>query len=64
MKAYSNDVFDLIRAYDMYAETLETYLTELDETFDKILEEAKKMAEQQIKERSRKKSPKPQQTKK
>lgn len=48
---YDSEIVDLMRAYNLYVEPLESYLSELDETFDKILEEARKMAEEQIKKR-------------
>lgn len=48
--AFRGDTFDLLVVYNIYVGVLESYLSELDETFDKILEEARKMAEQQIKE--------------
>jgi len=50
---YSNDVFNLIRAYDVYVGTLETYLAELDETIDKTLEQGKKEAEKRIEQAPR-----------
>lgn len=45
---YSNSVSDLIRALLLYIEALEAYISELDETFDSLLEDAKKTAEQQM----------------
>jgi len=47
---YSNSVSDLIRALLLYIEALESYISELDETFDSLLEDARKAAEQQMRE--------------
>jgi|GEM_PF-802232 len=47
---YSNSVSDFIRALLLYVEALESYISELDETFDSLLEDAKKSAEQQMQE--------------
>lgn len=46
---YCDDANDVIQVFEIYVKTLESYLSELDETFDKIFEEAKKMAEEQVK---------------
>ncbi|MEM2027301.1 MAG: hypothetical protein QW341_01230 [Candidatus Bathyarchaeia archaeon] len=54
---YSNSVSDLIRALLLYIEALESYISELDETFDSLLEDAKKTAEQQMQEIKRDKPP-------
>jgi hypothetical protein len=43
-------IFRLLKFYDLYCGTLESYITELDDTFDKLLSEAQKMAEEQIKQ--------------
>jgi len=45
-----NSAVDLIRLLMVYIEALESYLSELDETFDKLLEGARKEAEKQLKE--------------
>jgi len=47
---YSNSMNDFIRALLLYVEALESYISELDETFDSLLEDAKRVAEQQIRE--------------
>jgi len=52
---YSNIVSDFIRALLLYIEALESYISELDETFDSLLEDARKAAEQQIQENNRNK---------
>lgn len=54
---YANVVNDLVRSMQLYIEALETYISELDETFDNLLEDAKKMAEQRIQETPRDKPP-------
>jgi len=54
---YSNSVNDLIKALQLYIEALEAYISELDETFDNLLEDAKKIAEQQMQENTRDKPP-------
>lgn len=54
---YSNSASDLIRALLLYIEALESYISELDETFDNLLEDAKKAAEQQMQEMPRDKPP-------
>ncbi|MEM2321288.1 MAG: hypothetical protein QXS79_05345 [Candidatus Bathyarchaeia archaeon] len=50
---YSNSAGDLIRALQLYIEALETYVSELDETFDSLLEDARKMSEQAAREMPR-----------
>ncbi len=47
---YSNSVSDLIRTLLLYVEALESYISELDETFDNLLEDAKKISQMQIQE--------------
>ena len=47
---YNISVSDLIRTLSLYIQTLESYISELDETFDNLLEDARKMAEQQMQE--------------
>lgn len=47
---YSNSVSDLIRALLLYIEALESYISELDETFDSLLGDARRAAEQQMQE--------------
>ncbi|MBS7640606.1 MAG: hypothetical protein QXF23_07085 [Candidatus Bathyarchaeia archaeon] len=54
---YSNSASDLIRALQLYVEALEAYVSELDETFDSLLEDAKKMSEQAVREIPRDKLP-------
>ncbi len=54
---YSNSVSDLIRTLSLYIEALESYISELDETFDNLLEEARKVAEQQMQEMPKDKPP-------
>lgn len=54
---YSNSASDLIRALQLYIEALETYVSELDETFDSLLEDARKMSEQAVREMPRDKLP-------
>jgi len=54
---YSNSVSDLIRTLLLYIEALESYISELDETFDNLLEDAKRAAEQQMQEIPRDKPP-------
>lgn len=54
---YSNSVSDLIRTLLLYIEALEAYISELDETFDSLLEDAKRAAEQQMQEIPRDKPP-------
>ncbi|MEM2111653.1 MAG: hypothetical protein QXX08_07225 [Candidatus Bathyarchaeia archaeon] len=54
---YTNSVSDLIRTLSLYIEALESYISELDETFDNLLEDARKMAEQQIQEMPKDKPP-------
>lgn len=54
---YSNSASDLIRALQLYIEALETYVSELDETFDSLLEDARKMSEQSLREIPRDKLP-------
>lgn len=54
---YSNSASDLIRALQLYVEALEAYVSELDETFDSLLEDAKKMSEQAVREMPRDKLP-------
>lgn len=50
---YSSSASDLIRALQLYIEALETYVSELDETFDSLLEDARKISEQAAREASR-----------
>ena len=54
---YSNSVNDLIGVLLLYIEALESYISELDETFDSLLEDAKKAAEQHMREIPRDKLP-------
>lgn len=54
---YASDSMDLVQTEWAYIASLESYLSELDETFDKILEAAKKEAEKQIKEMPKEKPP-------
>jgi len=54
---YSNYVSDLVKTLSLYIEALESYISELDETFDNLLEDAKKMAEQQMQEMPKDKPP-------
>lgn len=54
---YSNNVSDLIRALQLYIEALEAYVSELDETFDSLLEDARKISEQAMREMPRDKPP-------
>lgn len=54
---YVNIADDLIRSMQLYIEALETYISELDETFDNLLEDAKKISEQRIQETPRDKLP-------
>ncbi len=54
---YSNSISDLTRTLALYIEALESYISELDETFDNLLEDARKMAEQQIQEMPKDKPP-------
>ena len=48
---YNGRVFGMIRAYGLYVNALESYLSELDATFDELLERARKEAEKKINER-------------
>ncbi|MEM1515215.1 MAG: hypothetical protein QXT26_04705 [Thermoproteota archaeon] len=54
---YTNSASDLIKALQLYVEALETYVSELDETFDSLLEDAKKLSEQTAREIPRDKPP-------
>ena len=47
---FTSDAMDLVQADIVYIQSLESYLSELDETFDELLERAKKEAEKKIKE--------------
>jgi len=54
---YNNSVSDVIRTLSIYIDALESYISELDETFDNLLEDARKMAEQQMQEMPKGKPP-------
>ena len=54
---YASDSMDLVQMEWAYITSLESYLTELDKTFDKILEAARKEAEKKIKEMPKEKPP-------
>lgn len=48
---------DLIKSMQLYIEALEAYISELDETFDNLLEDARKISEQRAQENPRDKLP-------
>jgi hypothetical protein len=56
--AVRDDVDGFTSTLALYIAALESYLSELDKTFDKLFEDAKKMAEKQIKEMPKKTLPK------
>ena len=57
MWRYRLSTGEFIYALSIYIDALESYLSELDETFDQALEKAKRMAEEQIKELPRERQP-------